>query len=71
LTPIVGLLGVDNRPSGIDCQVEFNVSAETSKRGQNQTVANGIWLSAVQVDEQQCANQMARQLNWLRRGICD
>jgi hypothetical protein len=39
--------------------------------GQNQTVANGIWLSAVQVDEQQCANQMARQLNWLRRGICD
>jgi len=27
-----------------------------SQIGQNQTVANGILLSAVQVDAQQCAN---------------
>ena len=42
-----------------------------SQIGQNQTVANGILLSAVQVDAQQCANWMARKLKRLRRGICD
>jgi hypothetical protein len=36
--------------------------------GQEQTVANGILLSTVQVGAQPCASQMARKLKWPGRG---